>query len=154
LQRLVFIDSNNNHETTFKDPTELTRKLNYYSKNSNNYNDIHCFNGENWFEPYLSREHVNNRLLCQETGSFIIRLSRTCRNCFALSIRVPYFANSTGIAHYLIIKNRNGFKLKGVDKEFKTLKALVTHYSVMQEILPVTLKVYHKNINNNNCFID
>jgi hypothetical protein len=80
-----------------------------------------------------------------EIGSFLIRLSSSCKNCYALSIRVPYFANQNGVAHYLITKNARGYKLKGVDKEFKSLKSLVTHYSVMQEILPVTLNLTTNN---------
>jgi hypothetical protein len=76
-----------------------------------------------------------------EIGSFIIRASNSCANCYALSIRVPYFINSIGVAHYLITKIDGYYKLKGVDKEFKCLKSLVTHYSVMQEILPVTLNL-------------
>ncbi len=87
---------------------------------------------ESWYQPDLPRERVYECLSDQEIGSFIIRLSNTCKNCYALSIRVPYFANQNGIAHYLITKNSRGFKLKGVEKEFKTLKSLVTHYSVMQ----------------------
>lgn len=83
-----------------------------------------------------------------DIGSFLIRFSNSCKNCFALSIRVPYFANTSGVAHYLIIRNQNGYKLKGVDKEFKTLRSLVTHYSVMQEILPVTLNIYSSTTHN------
>lgn len=94
---------------------------------------------ESWYQPNLPRDNVHSCLADKEIGSFIIRLSNTCKNCYALSIRVPYFANQNGIAHYLITKNSRGFKLKGVEKEFKSLKSLVTHYSVMQEILPVTL---------------
>ncbi|RNA36225.1 tensin-2 isoform X3 [Brachionus plicatilis] len=96
---------------------------------------------ESWYQPEMPRENVLAFLVNRDIGSFVIRLSSSCKNCFALSIRVPYFANQHGVAHYLITKNKNGFKLKGVDKEFKTLKSLVTHYSVMQEILPVTLNL-------------
>lgn len=96
---------------------------------------------ESWYQPDMPRDSVLGFLINREIGSFVIRLSSSCKNCFALSIRVPYFANQNGVAHYLITKNKNGFKLKGVDKEFKTLKSLVTHYSVMQEILPVTLNL-------------
>ncbi len=87
------------------------------------------------------RDDVFKNLTDQEIGSFIIRLSSSCENCYALSIKVPYYANQNGIAHYLIIKDEKGYKLKGVEKEFKNLKSLVTHYSVMQEILPVTLNL-------------
>jgi hypothetical protein len=90
----------------------------------------------------MPREDVQGFLNDQEIGSFLIRLSSSCRNCYALSIRVPYFANQHGVAHYLITRNaKRGYKLKGVDKEFKTLRSLVVHLSVMQEILPVTLNL-------------
>ncbi len=87
---------------------------------------------EAWYQPNMPRENVQNFLHNQEIGSFLIRLSSSCKNCYALSIRVPYFANANGIAHYLIVRNEKGYKLKGVEKEFKSLKSLVTHYSVMQ----------------------
>lgn len=102
--------------------------------------DLESIN-EFWYQPDMPRENVPGFLINKEIGSFVIRLSSSCKNCFALSIRVPYFANQNGVAHYLITKNNNGFKLKGVDKEFKSLKSLITHYSVMQEILPVTLNL-------------
>ncbi|CAF1078297.1 unnamed protein product, partial [Brachionus calyciflorus] len=100
---------------------------------------------ESWYQLDMSRENVQDYLVDQEIGSFVIRLSSTCKKCYALSIRVPYFANQNGVAHYLITKNLNGYKLKGVEKEFKNLKSLVTHYSVMQEILPVTLNLSNCN---------
>ncbi|CAF0842944.1 unnamed protein product [Brachionus calyciflorus] len=114
---------------------------------------------EPWYQLHMSRENVLNYLIDQEIGSFIIRLSTSCKNCYALSIRVPYFANQNPVAHYLITKNTYGYKLKGVEKDFKSLKSLVTHYSVMQEILPVTLNLtkyrYEKSgyqvRNNSNC---
>lgn len=93
--------------------------------------DLESLN-ETWYQPNMPRENVPVYLADQEIGAFLIRLSNSCRNCFALSIRVPYFANQNGIAHYLIIRSSKGYKLKGVEKEFKTLKSLVTHYSVMQ----------------------
>jgi hypothetical protein len=97
---------------------------------------------EPWYQPTMPREHVQAYLADQEIGAFLIRLSNSCKSCFALSIRVPYFANQNGIAHYLIIRSSaptRGYKLKGVEKEFKTLKSLVTHYSVMQG----SIRVYY-----------
>lgn len=94
--------------------------------------NLEDLNDVTWYQPNMPRENVQNYLSNKEIGSFIIRLSNTCKDCFALSIRVPYFANQNGIAHYLITRNNKGYKLKGVDKEFKSLKSLVTHYSVMQ----------------------
>jgi hypothetical protein len=42
-----------------------------------------------------------------EIGAFLIRFSNSCKDCYALSIRVPYFANATGVAHYLITRNES-----------------------------------------------
>lgn len=93
--------------------------------------DLESLN-EPWYQPNMPRDGVQTFLADQEIGAFVIRLSNSCKSCYALSIRVPYFANQNGIAHYLIIRTPRGYKLKGVEKEFKTLKSLVTHYSVMQ----------------------
>lgn len=44
-------------------------------------------------------------------GAFILRYSESRRRCLALSVRVPEF-DGTKIAHYLIIRNEQGFRLK------------------------------------------
>ncbi len=61
---------------------------------------------------FNSRDTVQEILVKLEIGAFLIRFSNSCKECYALSIRVPYFANPTGVAHYLITKNDNGYKLK------------------------------------------
>jgi hypothetical protein len=138
---------NSSSNANIKSYTNSTPSANRYSyvpviNKSDQFNTSNeDLNDVNWYHPNMPRENVQNYLANREIGSFIIRLSNTCKDCFALSIRVPYFANQNGIAHYLIIKNTKGYKLKGVDKEFKSLKSLITHYSVMQEILPVTLNI-------------
>lgn len=48
----------------------------------------------------------------EEVGSFIVRDSTTHPGCFALSVRVPKFENSSGISHYLILKTHRGVRLK------------------------------------------
>ncbi|GIY79090.1 hypothetical protein CEXT_139051 [Caerostris extrusa] len=45
------------------------------------------------------------------------------------------------IAHYLILQTNKGYKIKGFTKEFKSLKALITHHSVMPELLPCPLNL-------------
>jgi hypothetical protein len=135
----------NNNSSSNKSYTNSSGSSNRYSyvpsNNSNGKYDAlpESFNSSSeelndatWFQPNMPRENVQIFLSNKEIGSFVIRLSNTCRDCFALSIRVPYFANQNGIAHYLIVRHNKGYKLKGVDKEFKSLKSLVTHYSVMQ----------------------
>lgn len=53
-----------------------------------------------------------NALLQQPEGAFVIRFSESKRKCLALSVRVPFTHNPVGIAHYLIIRNDSGFKLR------------------------------------------
>jgi len=147
--RNVKVTCNNNNNSSNKSYTNSSGSSNRYSfvpsnssSNSSNGKQDACLDSFNsssedlndavWFQPNMPRENVQIFLSNKEIGSFVIRLSNTCRDCFALSIRVPYFANQNGIAHYLIVRNNKGYKLKGVDKEFKSLKSLVTHYSVMQ----------------------
>ena len=72
-------------------------------------------------------------------GEFVVRKSSSKPNCYALSVRVP--APGPKIAHYLILSTLNGYKIKGSKKEFHSIRALITHHSVMQEILPLPLLV-------------
>lgn len=58
------------------------------------------------------REFILKCLLSQPEGAFILRFSESKRRCLALSVRVPFTHNPTGVSHYLIIRNENGFKIK------------------------------------------
>ncbi|XP_045535056.1 src-like-adapter 2 [Papilio machaon] len=77
----------------------------------------------------------------QGVGAFLVRASTTQRGCLALSLRVPRDFAHHGIAHYLILRTPKGYKIKGFTKEFASLSALVTHHSVMPELLPVPLRL-------------
>ncbi|CAG5136221.1 unnamed protein product [Candidula unifasciata] len=92
-----------------------------------------------WYQATLSRECALEILQQEDVGSFIVRDSSTHPGCYALSVRVPKYDNATGISHYLILRTHRGVKLKGLDKEWSTLTALVTHHTVMREMLPCTL---------------
>ncbi|KAF6035836.1 SH2D5 [Bugula neritina] len=82
-------------------------------------------------------EAVQRRL-----GLLIIRESSTHTSCFALSVKVPKFNNPSGIAHYIIHRTPSqGFKIKGLEKEWNNLSSLVIHHTIMPELLPCTLKV-------------
>ncbi|KAI8795677.1 hypothetical protein BgiMline_029350 [Biomphalaria glabrata] len=94
-----------------------------------------------WYQAGLPREIALEILQQEDVGSFIVRDSSTHPGCYALSVRVPKFENATGISHYLILRTHRGVKLKGLDKEWSTLTALVTHHTVMREMLPCTLKL-------------
>lgn len=95
-----------------------------------------------WYRPGIAREIVLDMLSQQEPGLFIVRDSLTHPGCYALSIKLPTHdsCTSSDIAHYLITKTPRGtFKLKGLAKEWNSLMALVTHHTVMKEILPCLL---------------
>nr|NP_001163352.1 EGFR adaptor protein, isoform B [Drosophila melanogaster]ABC86411.1 IP09352p [Drosophila melanogaster]ACZ94623.1 EGFR adaptor protein, isoform B [Drosophila melanogaster] len=93
--------------------------------------------GAAWFQAGIPREISLEALSRQSPGAFLVRQSSTKPGCFALSLRVP--PPSPRVAHYLILRTQRGYKIKGFTKEFSSLKALITHHSVMPELLPVPL---------------
>ncbi|KAH8270504.1 hypothetical protein KR018_010907 [Drosophila ironensis] len=93
--------------------------------------------GAAWFQAGIPREISLEVLSRQSPGAFLVRQSSTKPGCFALSLRVP--PPSPRVAHYLILRTQSGYKIKGFTKEFSSLKALITHHSVMPELLPVPL---------------
>ncbi|KAG8299053.1 hypothetical protein J6590_003021 [Homalodisca vitripennis] len=87
-----------------------------------------------------------HEVLGQEpVGAFMVRESTSKPGCFALSLRVPREFQPLGIAHYLILRTNKGYKIKGFTKEFSTLTALITHHSVMPELLPCPLSLSRYN---------
>ncbi|VDP44924.1 unnamed protein product [Schistosoma margrebowiei] len=94
-----------------------------------------------WFQAMLPREIAFELLAKEEVGSFLVRNSATHPGCCALSVRVPNKDNPIGITHYLIQKTNRGVRLKGLDKEWPSLQALVTHLTVIPEMLPCPLKL-------------
>ncbi len=61
-------------------------------------------------------------------------------------MKVPKFTHESNIAHYLIEKlidndHSTSYRIKGTIKQFPTLLSLLTHHSVMPEILPITLNL-------------
>ncbi|CAD5119059.1 DgyrCDS7705 [Dimorphilus gyrociliatus] len=101
-----------------------------------------------WFYSGVPRESILEFLSQQEFGSFVIRESTSEIGCFALSLKVPNYSASPGeprfiLKHYLIEKTPCGryrFQ-KGPDKEWATLASLVTHLTVLKEVLPVELRL-------------
>ncbi|CAL4086986.1 unnamed protein product [Meganyctiphanes norvegica] len=94
-----------------------------------------------WFQAGIPREIALEVLSREPVGAFMVRESTSKPGCFALSLRVPRDFTVSGIAHYLIVKNSNGYKIKGFTKEFTSLTALITHHSVMPELLPCPLSL-------------
>ncbi|KAG5677947.1 hypothetical protein PVAND_007660 [Polypedilum vanderplanki] len=94
-----------------------------------------------WFQAGLPREISLEILTRQNPGAFLVRQSESKMGCFALSLRVPPPAPAK-VAHYLILRTqRGGYKIKGFTKEFSSLRALITHHSVMKELLPIPLNL-------------
>ncbi|KAF0763616.1 tensin-2-like [Aphis craccivora] len=98
-----------------------------------------------WFQAGIPREITLEVLGQEPVGAFMVRESTTKPGCFALSLRVPQEFHPLGIAHYLILRTNKGFKIKGFTKEFTTLTALITHHSVMPELLPCPLSLSRYN---------
>lgn len=94
-----------------------------------------------WYAPELTREKAEIYLLEKEVGVFIVRKSESRANCFVLSVKVAKYLNSNEISHYLISQINNTFELNGHKKHFHDLKSLVTHCSVIRDMLPVLLNL-------------
>ncbi|KAI5712052.1 hypothetical protein M8J75_005327 [Diaphorina citri] len=100
-----------------------------------------------WFQAGIPREITLEVLSQEPVGAFMVRESTTKPGCFALSLRVPKEFHHLGIAHYLILRTAKGYKIKGFTKEFSSLTSLITHHSVMPELLPCTLSLHRYNPN-------
>ncbi|XP_044756171.1 uncharacterized protein LOC123314849 isoform X3 [Coccinella septempunctata] len=98
-----------------------------------------------WFQAGIPREIALEILAQEPIGAFMVRESTSKPGCFALSLRVPRNFQPTGIAHYLIVRTNKGYKIQGFTKEFTTLTSLITHHSVMPELLPCPLSLNRYN---------
>lgn len=97
-----------------------------------------------WFMPGLSRQETEFYLMDKQIGVFVLRQSESKVNNYVLSVKVAKFINPSEISHYLVIKTaKNSFKLKGFSKEFPDLSSLVTHCSVIRDMLPILLNLQH-----------
>ena len=97
-----------------------------------------------WFMPGLTRQETEFHLISKKIGAFVIRQSESKVNNYVLSVKVAKFINPTEISHYLVIKTANNtFRLKGFNKEFADLSSLVTHCSVIRDMLPILLDLNH-----------
>ncbi|KAL3085026.1 hypothetical protein niasHS_010095 [Heterodera schachtii] len=86
------------------------------------------------------KETVMKHLREMPAGHFALRLSGTRRRFLALSIRVERDEkNPKGIAHYLVLRNEHGFRIKGSKRYFQSLPMLITHHSVITDQLPCRL---------------
>ena len=94
-------------------------------------------------------------LLSEEPlGSFIIRFSETHVGFLVLSMRVPRSFHPDKVTHYFIEKFPNGYQIRGFSKLHQSLYSLITHHSVMQELLPVPLNISRSNCDQYNIDTD
>ncbi|XP_023160378.2 nuclear transcription factor Y subunit alpha [Drosophila hydei] len=91
-----------------------------------------------WYQAGISRDIAVEVLQNKSPGAFLVRKSSSKPDCYALTLRVPS-PPGPKIANYIILRSSRGYKIKGFRKEFSSLKALITHHSVMPELLPVPL---------------
>ncbi|XP_055844632.1 uncharacterized protein LOC129911016 [Episyrphus balteatus] len=90
-----------------------------------------------WFQPNISGKAAAEKLSKEDPGAFIIRQSSSVKpGNYILSLRME-----TKVKKFIILGSPRCYKIKGAKKEFSSLKALVTHHSVMAEQLPVTLSL-------------
>ncbi|XP_063698278.1 EGFR adapter protein-like [Culicoides brevitarsis] len=149
------LNSNNSKQTGEKN--ELEFKRNFHDIHVHHYPVVPIRNdslslfeqnelkGASWFQAGIPREISLEVLSRQPPGAFLVRQSTTKFGCFALSLRVPPPAPK--VAHYLILRTIRGYKIKGFTKEFTSLTALITHHSVMPELLPVPLSLPRNYMN-------
>lgn len=83
-------------------------------------------------ELYLSNKSI---------GVFIIRKSESRKNYYVVSLKVPKYINQSEISHFLIEKTKNFYKIIGTDKQFTNLTKLITHCSLVRDLLPITLNL-------------
>ncbi|KRF84056.1 uncharacterized protein Dvir_GJ12447, isoform C [Drosophila virilis] len=86
-----------------------------------------------WYQPRITAKAAQEHLQSATPGSFLLRRSTPRR--FELCLRLDH-----KVKCYAVQCSRSEmYSLKGAKKQFSTLKALITHHSVMAEQLPLTL---------------
>jgi len=98
-----------------------------------------------WFQATMPRELAMSVLMREPLGSFMVRNSTSQPGTLALSLRVPDSFHPEGITHYIIVRHKTGYKIKGFLKQHPSLTSLITHHSVMPELLPVPLNIHRHN---------
>ncbi|XP_067644985.1 uncharacterized protein [Eurosta solidaginis] len=97
-----------------------------------------------WYQPRITTKAALEYLQQAAPGTFLLRRkSRTYELCLRAETKVKHFI--------VVAVADNHYKLKGAKKEFTSLKALVTHHSVMAEQLPLTLTL-PREYNNKRTF--
>ncbi|XP_023160380.1 uncharacterized protein LOC111592428 isoform X2 [Drosophila hydei] len=86
-----------------------------------------------WYQPRITVKAAQEHLQSAPPGCFLLRRStpRSYELCIRLEHKVKCYA--------VHCSRSEMYSLKGARKQFSTLKALITHHSVMAEQLPLTL---------------
>ncbi|XP_062133321.1 protein sprint isoform X1 [Drosophila sulfurigaster albostrigata] len=130
-------ESSNSNGSGKRRGTPKKRQTPRYNHNTDDEEDageepelLHCA----WYQPRITAKAAQEHLQQATPGSFLLRRS-TPRN-FELCLRLEH-----KVKCYAVQCNRRSemYSLKGAKKQFSTLKALITHHSVMAEQLPLTL---------------
>lgn len=132
------LNESTNSSSSKRRGTPKKRVTSHWSKNLNSDDDeeeeedaelLQCA----WYQPRITTKAAQEHLQQATPGSFLLRRS-TPRN-FELCLRLEQ-----KVKCYTVQCSRSEmYSLKGAKKQFSTLKALITHHSVMAEQLPLTL---------------
>lgn len=88
-----------------------------------------------WYQPRITAKAALEHLQQATPGSFLLR--RSTPRHFELVLRLE---RNNKVKTYPVQSTRNQmYRLKGAKKQFTSLKALITHHSVMAEQLPLVL---------------
>ena len=94
-----------------------------------------------WLKENFTRNDSEQFLKQQQVGVFVIRKSESIENAYVLSVKVPIFVNHSRVAHYVLIKSKDGYHIRGCQKVFKDIEKLVFHCSYFRDMLPVQLEL-------------
>uniref|UniRef100_A0A0N4ZBF1 SH2 domain-containing protein n=1 Tax=Parastrongyloides trichosuri TaxID=131310 RepID=A0A0N4ZBF1_PARTI len=97
-----------------------------------------------YFVINRSKKTIEKALQTKGTGAFLITYSSSVKHCLTISVHTGSLNDgiSSIVRHYVIIRNENGFKIRGSLKYHDTIPTLVTYHSIDKEILPVTLQFH------------
>lgn len=106
-----------------------------------------------WMKENFSRNDSEQFLENQQVGVFVIRKSESIQNSYVLSVKVPVYVNPSQVSHYVLIKSKNGYHIRGCQKEFKDIEKLINHCSLIRDMLPVQLDLeyYESDKVKQNC---
>lgn len=135
--QLINEHNNSSSSSARRRSTPRRRATARWNSNSDDEEDVESEEEEllqcAWYQPRISAKAAQEHLQSATPGSFLLRRSTPRR--FELCLRLEH-----KVKCYAVQCSRSEmYSLKGAKKQFSTLKALITHHSVMAEQLPLTL---------------